>query len=201
MYDGPGCENPDCTDLAFSDEQKVKCIICKQPCFCSTNCLFDGLHAHLEECSAYEDVKRIIAKRDAETPRSVLNRVFVLVEREPKLKIGLFQMFKSHESSTQTVGALVIRTTTPEDLCTLINSAKDTVSLLLKMTEYEPCINLLRDDHMEPVTQLRLAMMNKNQFVLGVQAKGDIALCRLFNIESRRNTWTSLSQNVKHSKE
>ena len=188
MYDGPGCENPDCADLSFSDEQTVKCIICKEPCFCSTQCLFNGLHYHLEECPEYDDVKKIIAMRSAETPRSVLNRVFVLVDREPILKLQLFNKFRNYESCTQTVGALLIRTTTPEDLCTLLNNTENPAGVLLKMVEFEPCIRLIADPKCEPVAQLRLAMMNKNQFVLGVKAKDEYALCRLFGVKSRRST-------------
>ena len=193
MYDGEECEH--CGNLLMPNEKlEGACMFCNQNLFCSQKCMFDGLSAHFEECKEREKIEKKIKQRDNLTPRSALNKIFVLIEKDPELKMQLFSVFQSCEKQLQEKGCLVIRFHDTEQLCTIINNSLNPSKTIVKLMDFQTCVSLLSDKTMKSAIELRLCLMMTNKYVVAVQAGKDLCICRLFEMKSRRQSMNDVAE-------
>jgi hypothetical protein len=175
------------------------CMFCNQELFCSQKCMFDGLAFHFKECEARDQIEKQIKQRDHLTPRSALNKIFVLIEKDPELKMQLFSVFQSCEQQLQEKGCLVIRVHDAEELCTIVNNSLNPSKTIVKLMDFQTCASLLSDKTMKPVLELRLCLMMTNKYVVAVQAGKDLCICRLFEMKSRRQSMNDVAKHQSKS--
>lgn len=196
MYDGEECEH--CGELLGPNEKlRGKCMFCHQELFCSQKCVFDGLHAHFKDCEEREKIQLQMQQREHMTPRSVLSKVFVLIEQDPELKFQLFSVFKSCEQDMQEKGFLVIYTHDASELCTMLNNSVNPSKTLVKLMDFRTCSRALLDKNMEPAIQLRLCLEMNNDYIVAVQSGDDACICRLFHVKSRRDSMHAIQNKSK----
>jgi hypothetical protein len=188
MFDGPLCDFDECPHFGqIQSPLDVTCPMCKEPLFCTRQCMLRGLCAHFsDQCTKREEIQAEMDKREYMTPRSVLNRIFVIVDQDVPLQKELFRMERNWQRDAGESGCLVIRATSAQDVCTLINGTHDRRRIIINMVMWQSCSQLMHDPTMESAWQLRL-LVPPNGFVLSVCTQDCVAvLSKLYLVESPR---------------